>query len=65
MGEEDKDYNRTYAVDGKWGIGKKATISGFYAQTQTPDTTYQMKQPLNCSRVMNGMGFAPHWDIQR
>ena len=39
MGEKDKDYNRTYAVDGKWGIGKKATISGFYAQTQTPDTT--------------------------
>ena len=39
LGGKDKDYNRTYAVDGKWGIGKKATISGFYAQTQTPDTT--------------------------
>jgi hypothetical protein len=38
MGEAENDYNRTYAVDGKWGIGKKATISGFYAQTQTPDT---------------------------
>jgi hypothetical protein len=38
MGEADNDYNRTYALDGKWGIGKKATISGFYAQTQTPDT---------------------------
>lgn len=38
MGEAGNDYNRTYAVDGKWGLGKKATISGFYARTQTPDT---------------------------
>lgn len=38
MGEGGKDYNRTYALDGKWGLGKKATISGFYAKTQTPDT---------------------------
>ncbi|MDH4057331.1 MAG: carbohydrate binding family 9 domain-containing protein [Cyclobacteriaceae bacterium] len=35
--ETDGDYNRTYGVDGKWGIGKKATISGYYAQTETPD----------------------------
>lgn len=34
--ESDDDYNRAYAVDGKWGIGKKATISGYYAKTQTP-----------------------------
>jgi len=32
-------YNRTYAMDGKLGIGKKATVSGFYSQTQTPDLT--------------------------
>ena len=30
-------YNRTFAVDGKWGVGKKATISGYYAKTETPD----------------------------
>lgn len=30
-------YNRTFALDGKWGIGKKATISGYYAKTETPD----------------------------
>jgi hypothetical protein len=29
-------YNRTMAVDGKWGLGKKATISGYYAKTETP-----------------------------
>ena len=30
------NYNRTFAVDGKWGIGKKATLSGYYAGTDTP-----------------------------
>lgn len=29
-------YNRTFALDGKWGIGKKATVSGYYAGTDTP-----------------------------
>jgi hypothetical protein len=29
-------YNRTFALDGKWGIGKKATLSGYYAATETP-----------------------------
>ncbi len=31
-----ENYNRTFALDGKWGLGKKATISGFYAKTETP-----------------------------
>ena len=30
-------YNRTFAVDGKVGIGKKAQISGYVAKTSTPD----------------------------
>ena len=30
------DYNRTYAVDGKWGLGNKAQLSGFYSRTKTP-----------------------------
>jgi hypothetical protein len=29
-------YNRTFAVDGRLGLGKKAQLSGFYAQTKTP-----------------------------
>jgi Domain of unknown function (DUF5916) len=36
IGETINDYNRTFALDGKWGIGKKATISGYYAKTETP-----------------------------
>ena len=30
------DYNRTYAVDGRWGIGQNGMLSGFYGGTQTP-----------------------------
>ncbi len=30
------DTNRTYAVDGKWGIGEHHTIESFVAQTDTP-----------------------------
>ncbi|MEE2635849.1 MAG: DUF5916 domain-containing protein [Acidobacteriota bacterium] len=30
------DYNRSYAVDGRWGIGQKGTLSGFAAETDTP-----------------------------
>ncbi|MBT8182388.1 MAG: carbohydrate binding family 9 domain-containing protein [Eudoraea sp.] len=31
--ESEDDYNRTYSLDGKLGLGKKARLSGFYAQT--------------------------------
>ena len=30
------EYNRTFAIDGRWGLGKKAQLSGFYGQTKTP-----------------------------
>ena len=33
------DENRTYAIDGKWGIGQKALISGFVSKTETPGIT--------------------------
>ena len=36
MGIEEDDHNYTYAVDGRLGLGKKAQLSGFYAQTETP-----------------------------
>ena len=34
----DRDYNRTYAFDGRFGIGQGGTISGFAARTDTPGT---------------------------
>jgi len=30
------DYNRTFAVDGRWGIGQNGSIMGFVGRTQTP-----------------------------
>ena len=34
---EGNDYNRTYAVDGQWGIGRYGDIAGFLAATSTPE----------------------------
>ena len=33
------DYNRSYAVDGRWGIGQNGTVQGFVGRTQTPGLT--------------------------
>ena len=50
------DYNNTYAVDGKWGIGKKATISGYYAQTEGPgDASDDISFKLLNSYEWNGL----------
>ena len=32
----DSNYNRTYAFDGRWGIGQGGTLSGYVAETDTP-----------------------------
>jgi len=39
LDEISNDHNRTYAIDGKLGLGKKAQLSGFYAKTSTPGIT--------------------------
>ena len=31
------DYNRTYAIDGRLGIGEDGRLSGFFAKTDSPD----------------------------
>ena len=36
QGEDDSDYNSTYAIDGRWGIGDELTVSAYLAQTETP-----------------------------
>ncbi len=30
------DYNRTYAFDGRWGIGQNGMVQGFVGRTETP-----------------------------
>ena len=36
-GDGEDNFNRTYAVDGRWGIGDDNTLSGFLAKTASPD----------------------------
>jgi len=36
LGDATDDYNRVFALDGKWGLGKKAQITGFFAKSTTP-----------------------------
>lgn len=36
LGGLEDDYNRVYAMDGKWGIGNKAEVTGFVAKSVTP-----------------------------
>ena len=71
MGDEDNDYNRTYAVDGRLGLGQKAQLSGFYAKTATPgiesgDHSFQFQARyswngliLNGAYTEVGEGFNP------
>jgi hypothetical protein len=35
----EKDYNRSYAVDGRFGLGQTFTLSGFAVETETPGVT--------------------------
>ena len=39
LGETPDDYNSVYALDGQWGLGKKARITGFVAKSKTPGIT--------------------------
>jgi hypothetical protein len=36
QGSVDDDENRTYGIDGRWGIGEGGQILGFYARSDTP-----------------------------
>ncbi|MFP6836051.1 MAG: DUF5916 domain-containing protein [Pseudomonadales bacterium] len=39
LDDDDDDYNRTYAIDGRWGIGDNTLLSGYAAKTDTPGLT--------------------------
>jgi len=41
IGDTSDDYNRVFAADGKWGLGKKAQITGFFAKSTTPSIDNQ------------------------
>ena len=57
-----RDFNRSYAVDGRLGVGQLGTISGFAADTETPDAkrdshAYNMAASLDSERFQFGGGF--------
>ncbi len=57
------DYNRSYAADGRLGIGEKVTVSGFAAATETPgvntDThAYAGLADFDSARYRFGGGFS-------
>jgi len=35
---EEEKYNRTFGLDGRWGIGEYASLAGFIAGTRSPDS---------------------------
>jgi Domain of unknown function (DUF5916) len=71
LSEPGDDYNRVFAADGKWGIGKKAQLSGFYAKSASPgqgDNEHAFKLQsqyewngwnLNAAYSEVGQGFNP------
>ena len=48
--------NNTYGVDGRWGIGEYGTISGYLAQTSTPELNGNDR-----SGALNGSYDSPRW----
>ncbi len=39
LGNPDEDHNETYAIDGRWGIGRNALVQAWMAHTDTPGLT--------------------------
>ena len=56
------DYNRTFAVDGRWGIGQNGQVTGFVSRTQTPgregdDHAYNLVGSYNSELWQLGLGY--------
>ncbi len=60
----DRDYNRTFAVDGRFGIGQGGIISGFAAETETPGSAhrgthaYGLSAGHDSERARMGLGYS-------
>ena len=56
------DYNRTYALDGRWGIGQNGQVTGFVSRTETPgldgdDHAYNLVGSYNSELWQLGLGY--------
>lgn len=61
-GDEDTDYNRTYAIDGRLGIGEKTLLESYIAKTETPgrrgdDMAYRLRASYNSPEWSNSIGY--------
>jgi hypothetical protein len=59
---DDDDYNRTYAVDGRWGIGDNTVIAGYVGKTDTPgltgkDHAFSLRADYSSAKWSNGIGY--------
>ncbi len=57
------DYNRTYGLDGRWGIGDDTILSGYVAKTDTPDLdgkeyAFEMRGDYNSENWSNSLGYS-------
>ncbi len=58
----DDDHNRTYALDGKWGVGQHTVLSSFVARTDTPGVSedeyaYNVRSRTNVPRFDLELGY--------
>jgi len=58
----DGDYNRTFGVDGTWGIGQSTVVSSFVAKTETPgvtedDVAFNVRSTTNLPRMDLEFGY--------
>jgi hypothetical protein len=56
------DHNRTYALDGKWGVGDNTVLSSFIARTDTPgvsgdDYAFNVRSRTNVARFDLELGY--------
>lgn len=61
-GERSGDYNRTYALDGQWGIGEDWTLTAYSAQTETPgrrgdDRAHRIRANYNSETWIGASGY--------
>ena len=57
------DYNRTYGIDGRWGIGDDLVISGYAARTDTPglkgrDYAFRLQGSYNSEKWSNSLSYS-------
>ncbi len=56
------DHNRTFGLDGRWGLGEGSELAGFVAKTETPgietgDHAFQLIGRYNSERYSGSLGF--------